>query len=97
MNSAMPTYAATPMMPNMMSGVAQMPMMPPMPCISFFFLPALTIVSDKYNIYGLALEITVLTPCCSNTVEKNISAFSFKAHLDQLCQILTDKTLIHLK
>lgn len=58
MNPAMPTYAATPMMPNMMSGVAQMPMMPPMPC--------------KYNIYGLALEITVLTPYSR---KKNICIF----------------------
>ncbi|KAK3529081.1 hypothetical protein QTP70_016512 [Hemibagrus guttatus] len=31
MNPAMPAYGATPMMPNMMPGVAQMPMMPPMP------------------------------------------------------------------
>ncbi|KAK2866562.1 hypothetical protein Q7C36_002618 [Tachysurus vachellii] len=31
MNPAMPAYATTPMMPNMMPGVAQMPMMPPMP------------------------------------------------------------------
>lgn len=34
MNPAMPAYGATPMMPNMMPGVAQMPMMPPMQCMA---------------------------------------------------------------
>lgn len=39
MNPAMPAYGATPMMPNMMPGVAQMPVMPPMPCMASFTSP----------------------------------------------------------
>lgn len=39
MNPAMPAYGATPMMPNMMPGVAQMPMMPPMPGMASFTNP----------------------------------------------------------
>lgn len=39
MNPAMPAYAANQMMPNMMPGVAQMPMMQPMPCMSSFCSP----------------------------------------------------------